>query len=426
MSEPKEVQKRTKFRGSLIERAPPEWEKDPHCVDWLARVSPKTAKSIRYSFVMFLGFVEKSPTQIYKERIEDLRADDPMQRGRWESEIVKFKNILVENDYTENSVKSMIGRVQSFFKHNLISLSFPRGWLKVRESDFAKTQHKKRLRLTNIQLRKMYSYAETIEARLTFLLMVQNGLGPSTISKLRIEMIPVKEDTPELDEETGSPTFVFFETDRSKTGVDVDTFLSGEVIHDLKIHLDKRGWPKTGYLFEARTGKAIRADYISQWIKDLSVALGEEFDPYNLRHYFHQSLENARVPDYHKRALMGHVKRGAEGAYLGGIEGLLESYRTAFPRLSVNGVAQTRGDMKELKLRLGNSEESIKKLEERQLKLMRALFSAESPKAAVGMILDDELGLPAGTSAQRLMRMTKDQLDKFLESAITQKKERKT
>lgn len=334
----------------------PNWEQDPRCEKWLSRVGKSTAKSIRYSFPVFLGFVEKTPSQIYRERIEDMKAEDPNQQARFEDLLIDFKNALAENHYTENSVKAMVGRVQSFFAHNRIDLKFRKGWLRIDETDFAKTQHVKRLRLSNAQLRRMYSFAETIESRVSFLLMLQNGFGPSELSKFQIDMLPVTEDTEEQDAETGALNFIYFETDRAKTGIDVSTFLSGEAAHDLKIHLEKRGWPRTGYLFETRTGGPVRADHISQWVKDLGAALGEDlaehFDPYDLRHYFHESLENARVPNYHLRALMGHQKRGAEGSYLGGIEGLLESYRSVFPRLSVNGVTQSRSDIKELRANL--------------------------------------------------------------------------
>lgn len=98
---------------------------------------------------------------------------------------------------------------------------------------------------------------------------------------------------------------------------------------------------------------------------------------------------------------MGHQKRGAEGSYLGGIEGLLESYRSVFPRLLVNGVQQSRSDGKILRADLDKVNKTLSSLV--------VLLIETSPEFVVGF--EKLRGLKPGT-IESLVRsgMTGEQL----------------
>jgi hypothetical protein len=351
----------------------PEWDKEPCVLEWFNKLpSEKTKKNARVDFKFFIGFAKQSPTEILEQRLKDVGSANPKERGRYEDMVIDYKSALAKQGYSKNTIVTLINRVQSFFGAHRVNLRFGGSDLKIDLSAEAKSQRRTKTALNHDQIGAMYKHAEDIEARVAFLLGAQNGLLPADISSLRIEQLPLTEDESAFD---------YVEVYREKTDVPIKTFISPELKHDIKILLKLRGSPKEGYLFATRSGAMVREDHLSEKVKELGrVVEIPEFAMKDLRDYFHQSLENESVPEYHKRALMGHQKAGSEPSYLGGREGLLDSYLKVFhKRLSVNGWVQSHKDLSK---------------HEDRLKVLFAALAAENPKQDLINLLEREWGYP--------------------------------
>jgi integrase len=349
----------------------PEWEGEPCAVEWLNRLpSERTKANVKREFRYFLGFAKQCPTAMLEQRLKDMGSANPKDRGRYEDLIIDYKNVLAKQGYSKNMIVTLINRAQSFFGAHRVHLKFGRNDLKIDLSAEAKSQRRTKVALNHDQIGAMYKHAEDIETKVAFLLGAQNGLLPADISSLRIEQLPLTEDESAFD---------YVEIYREKTDVPIKTFISPELKHDVKILLNLRGSPKEGYLFATRGGAMVREDHLSAKVKALGKVVElPDFTTKDLRDYFHQSLENESVPEYHKRELMGHQKMGAEPSYLGGREGLLESYLKVFhKRLSVNGWVQSRKDLSK---------------HEDRLKVLFAALAAENPKKDLINLLEREWG----------------------------------
>jgi len=352
-----------------------EWEKEPCALEWFNKLpSERTKRNAKQEFKFFIGFAKQCPTAMLEQRLKDLGSANPKERGRYEDLVIDYKNALAKQGYSKNMIVTLINRVQSFFGSHRVNLNFGRNDLKIDLSDEAKAQRRTKVSLNHDQVGAMYKFAEDIEAKVAFLLGVQNGLLPADISSLRIEQLPLTDDESAFD---------YVEIYREKTDVPIKTFISPELKHDIRILLKLGGSPKAGYLFETRSGAMVREDHLSAMVKALGNLVElPNFTMKDLRDYFHQSLENESVPEYHKRELMGHQKVGSEPSYLGGREGLLDSYLKVFhKRLSVNGWVQSRKDLAK---------------HEDRLKVLFAALAAENPKKELINLLEREWGYPEG------------------------------
>jgi integrase len=336
----------------------PNWVDEPPIKDWLSGLpSDRTRKNALRDFIYFLGFVKMCPTKIYELRVQDSSSSDPKTRTRFEHLVIEFKNAFTEHDYKEESILSVTNRVLSFFKHNYIPLSFPKGALKVEVTDTVKAGWRAKIPPTNLDVRAMYQVA-TPEERAMLLFGYQLGLLPADISRLTVEQIPV-------DENTSPDDFIYFEIPREKTNVPIRTALNPELIHDYKTLLRLKGYPKSGYVFEAReysskkrmvnerTGR-IREDNISQTIKDLAFKglekeKAERFKFKDLRDAFNQALLEVQISQEFKDSFMGHKRDGARSSYPMSDNAAVETYRRVFPLLSINHIRQRRADTDELK-----------------------------------------------------------------------------
>ena len=348
--EAKEKLERREFRESLlrwVKESCPDWKDEQVVKDWLQDLpSERTRENAKRDFVYFLGFVKMSPTEIYNKRLEDLDNKDPKSRNCFERETILFKNALSEHHYKKSSIISLLDRVQSFFAHNDMALSFRKGALKVEVSDIVKMERKPKQPPTNTDIRLMYADAD-IKDRLLLLFGYQIGLLPADISRLRIEQIPINEDTSTDD-------FIYYELPREKTDIPIRTALNPELIHDYKTLLRLRGYPKKGWVFETREETRLQENHISEAVKkmafrSLESERAKRFKFKDLRDAFNEALLESKIPQEFKDVMMGHRRKGAREAYSMSNKSVVETYAQVFRLLSINHWKQSKSDMDEVK-----------------------------------------------------------------------------
>ena len=318
--------------------------------------------------------LKMSPTEIIEKRKRDLKSDDPEEFSFFERMVIRFKNALSEHHYDKDTILSILGRVQSFFAHNWMKLNFPRGALKVEESEVIKHHRRQKWIPTNIDIRLMYDVAD-LEDRALLLVLYQLGLSPIDASKLRIEQLPINEETSETD-------FIYFELLREKTGVLTRTALNPELIHDLKALLRSRGWPKEGWVFESSKGNRLEVQYINERMKNLvRKALGEEkakvFKAKNLRDAFNEALLEANLNGELKDCLFGHVRKGAKEHYSVSRKAIVEAYKKVFPLISINEFKQAMKDKEMLEKAIEDLSEKLTALETQNRVLREKLNNME-------------------------------------------------
>jgi site-specific recombinase XerD len=311
----------------------PDWDKEQPIIDWLKGIgSEKTKANIKNSFPLFLGFIKESPQQIYDKRVEHMMSKDPKIRSYYERKIIEFKNVLEENNYDKNTIRPTIGRIQSFFKHNYIGLSFPRGTLKVTVSNYVKSKRRTKTPPYNEDIRKMYQIAD-LDDKLLIMFMYQYGNAPIDVSMLRIETIHIKEDTKE-DE------FIYWEYNREKTDVPVRTALNPEIIIDYKSLMKRKGYPDKGWVFTTNRGNRLREDHINDRIKAIALKADienvNEFKVKDLRDSFNEACLESKINPELKDCLFGHKRSGAKEHYSVSQKAIIEAYKTVFQIVSVN------------------------------------------------------------------------------------------
>lgn len=370
---PKEMAKRQGFLKTIEEWVAancPDWTEEPVIVDWFASAKSKeTLRNWRSQFCKFIGYVQMTPTQMFDKRRTDRDSKDPKVEFFFEDRIVEYAHALTENHYTEWTRKSYISRVQAFFSHHRMKLSFKQGELKFKETAAAKTMRrskrfaKRAAASINMDMRLMYNVANP-EDRVILMLAYQYGFLPADISKVKIDDLP-------LDDEGD---FIYWETQRSKTGEDVWTALNPEIVNDLKALRNIRTYEvegmlgrKTidedpGWLFITNRGGRLREERITQRLKALAAqSLDDErvadFSAKDLRDCFNVSLLEAELSPEVKDKLYGHKLEGSRGHYMISPKAIIEGYEKVFRIVSLDGWKQTRRDDREsmefLKMALG-------------------------------------------------------------------------
>lgn len=406
MENAKALKERGEFKGKLmgwVEVNCPDWMEEEVVKTWFSEINKnQTLENIKRGFPLFLGFVEMSPTQIYEKRREDRKLDDPLTQKFFETKVLQFKNALAKKHYSRNSILSFINRTQSFFSHTNQALNFKRGVMRINESDFVKQNRRVKRPLTNIDARLMYNVAD-VEERPMLLFLYQVGLAPIDVSMLRIEQIPIREDT--LDDQ-----MIYFEVVREKTETITRTVLNPEIIHDFKVMMKSRGWSDEGWAFVSRRGNRLREDYISKKMKELAKKSldpdkADAFQCKDFRDSYNQALLKAGIPQELKDALFGHKRKGARESYP--IDGIIEAYSKTFTLISINTYKQSLANKKQYETTISDMSGRITSLETHNKILREKVAELDIMKNTI-IGLQNQMRLHFADSERALMDRKKE------------------
>jgi integrase len=337
--------------------------KDEFVQKWLVGLAEKTKRNYLFGFKDWLDFIDMTPTEQIKQRIQDTISQDLTQRTYFESKWRQYKEFLeAKGDLSDSSIKTMLKIVASFFSRNSLPLNLKRGdW----ETTKIQRVKKKEWIPSNAEIRRLYAHAN-LRDRALLLTLYHSGLSEIDVVNLRIEDLKGLYENPETEH-------YFIEKPREKTGHMQATCLSFECVHDLKAMLQERDNPQEGYLFVSTTkkrGTKLKVRAIHEAMRNLVMkAFGEEkskeFKTKSLRSAYNSALLRANIqPQELKDVMMGHKRRGARASYSYDELTIKEAYSNAFQYLTINGI-QSRKDIEELrKAQLTQAKQIIQVIEE--------------------------------------------------------------
>ena len=324
-----------------------DYEKDQFVIRWLNGLSPKTKFNYAKEFVDWLNFIDMTPTEQIKKRMQNLTSLDLMERTFFENKWRAYKQLLESKETLRDAtIHGRLRTVASFFSRNDLTLNLHKG-------DWDSTQKQEvimKFKLDLDNVKRMYGHANLNEKCL-LLILAQSGFSEVDISELKIEDIKDLYEMPQAEH-------YVIEKPREKTNSIQATCLSYEFLHDLRDLLAERGNPKEGFIFTSQTKEKGIANIGIRRINESMKALAEktfgtekakEFHTKALRSFYNSALLRAKIqPQEVKDLMMGHLRIGARANYSYDSETIKEAYLSAFEYLSINGI-QSREDLANLK-----------------------------------------------------------------------------
>lgn len=297
---------------------------------WMETLKTKRNKAkCLEEFPKFLTYIKMTPDEIIEQRREDLKSDDNKIRRRWEHKVKTWYHSEYEKYQKDGKSTwtpfTTLTVVRSFFAHNDYALQFHRGELKQARSVI------KEYVPTNEDLRAMYDTAETHRDKALLLVLSQSGLSQIDVSQLNIEDI-----LPQLKED-----LVYIEKIREKTGVKIQTCLGSECCEEIRLMLKVRNYPTEGALFVTHKGKRMNSRFINDAIKRIAETSeigqnGQRFFTKNLRDYFRDCLERAKLGRNVIDRMMGWKASGARDDYAISKYTIVDAYKSAYLYISLN------------------------------------------------------------------------------------------
>lgn len=340
------------------------WKESESVKKWLGKLKPRSRKNYASYFSRFLEFVKKSPDEIINSRYEDLGETDPREKFRWEDKVLEFQSKLTEEGLKGQARYNYVKAVMAFFgSHRGARLQFEKGNIL-----YAGEVTRVEWIPSNAQMRQIYSQCSARD-KVALLLSYHCGCESSDMETLNIQDLPIYDEEGKININEHR----YAEIRRSKEeryGIVIQTCLSSELLHDIDIYLRSRSYPpKNAPLLESRGGERLSADDLSKSIKKtVKLALGEklaeEWDMIKPRKAYQKALdETTTIPKNHNIRMMGH-SLGVTGHYSKPTPLEIKTdYDMMFPKISVNGYVQARGDLKELGLTVQEVKEKLGKQE---------------------------------------------------------------
>lgn len=355
------------------------WLKDPKVVEWFALLNnARTVKNYRNEFPKFLEFVQKTteyktPSQIIQSRIEHLRSLDMNVKRYWETVVIKFKNSLENEGMRMNTAHSYLRTTLSFFSKNHVRLEFSRNELKVEPSEKDKVYRE--WIPSNEEVRLLYRMANNARDRAILLTLYQSGFSEVDAAAMKIEDFPFYDQDGNWQIKLNED--LYHQRRREKTNIWAQTCISRETLEEIRIMLQSRSFPKTGYLFVSFRGEQLGVRGINDALKEIvSRAFNgraKEWQTKHLRDAFMNGLLQAKIPQEVKDTFVGHQRQGARKDYVITELTIKTAYQDAFKFLTVNGFGSQSRKIEEIDTLVGKQAREIQELKE-QLNTFKALL----------------------------------------------------
>jgi site-specific recombinase XerD len=330
------------------------WTSDKYVQNWFELLgNDRTIKNYKNDFPKFLVFIQetteyKTPTEIIDSRLTQLTTNDMMKRRYWEQQVVKYKNSLETQNLRMATIKGHIRTVMSFFSKNGVKLLFSRGELRINPSEKDKVDTE--WIPDNGTVRILYRLCENARDRAVLLTLYQSGFSEVDAASMRIEDFPFYDDSgnwaiPTTDD-------LYHKRRREKTNQWQQTCLSRETLEEIRIMLQSRGFPKSGFLFVSFRGEQLGVRGINDMLKTV-VQKGfngksKDWKTKHLRDAFMNGVLQAKTTQEVKDAMVGHMRQGARNDYAITELTIKTAYAEAFKFLTINGYGSQSRKLEEL------------------------------------------------------------------------------
>ncbi len=332
------------------------WLTDPKVQEWLKAVgNERTVFNYTHDFGRFVKYVQehtefKTPTEMFDTRRVDLTSNDVPTKQRWEDIIRGYLDSLNKDpkDYRVNTKKSYIRTVESFFSKLHLPLQFSKNDLKYEPSQKEKVVNK--WVPSNEEVRAFYRMMNTSRDRAILLTLYQSGFSEVDVCAMKIEDFRFYDQNGNWQLKLNEDLYIC--KLREKTNIPQKTCISREALEDIRIMLQSRGFPKTGFLFITQKGNQLENrdlhDMFKQVVEKAYVGRSDQWKTKHLRDAFMNGLQQSNVSQEVKDSMVGHKREGARENYALTEETIRIAYTQAFPKLTINGYGQTSRKIEEL------------------------------------------------------------------------------
>ena len=247
--------------------------------DFLQSLSKNTRKSYKTGLRKFEQYFGKSVDEILKLREQDLSSDDIHQRRRFEKEIEKFHQSLLDKGYSINTARTMtLGIIQIFRFYDMPIKK--RYGSKISRTVISTRDHM----LTIFDIRKMYKVGDL---RARTLLCMGKDLGwriSDFLSILKTDVKPLLKKKPPVP----------FKKLTQKEKVPAYSFLSNETLQHLKTYLPTLD-PNNKWLWEGkRRNNHLDAESVNDLLKKL--AKDAQIEPTGSLHFHARARLKDNLP----------------------------------------------------------------------------------------------------------------------------------
>jgi site-specific recombinase XerD len=371
-----------------------ELENDQYVTRWINTITREgTRRVYRNALQLFTKFTGMAPSALVDEALEDLKKDVKERRDVVKQRLTGFYNWLLSEAPRRNTKGEEIGKglsskvahtytnaVRSFYSTFDIAVK-----LKGRSKLPRPKVENKRLKLTNLDVKKLLDHCSSARDRCAILLMFQGGLDVSTLCSLKYSDV-----APGLEKNEYPLTLHLY---RKKSGTEFVTFIGRDGIQSIRAYLNilkARGIElrsEDPLFVQMKKGKRIepmRPALIQKMMRELAVKVGlvngknnskqNPISPHALRKSFSSILVSHGVASSVVDHLLGHSTSELNEAYQTvQLEDLKKIYREVEPYLSVS---------------MGEDLTKLKEIEEREKEVQRIINGLVSEN----MILKQELG----------------------------------
>jgi site-specific recombinase XerD len=386
-----------------------EWLDDPTVQHWFKQIGKsgkeRTLKNYRWEFPKFLEFVQVSPSEIVKQRLEQLATTDPTKKRFWENKWVEYKHHLEAQDYRKGTIQSYLRTIESFFTHNNVNLNLTKIDRKIEPS--TKEKVIKEWVPSNEDIRVLYRMAQNARDRAILLTLYGSGFSERDVAELKIEYFDFYDEKGNWNVPADADLYIG--KLREKSNVLQQTCLSHEALDEIKIMLQSRGFPTEGYLFVSFRDEKLGVRFINDAMKNIvEKAFNRKVKKWktkNLRDSYKNALVRAKLSQEVVDAMFGHKRRGAKANYQLTEETIKAMYAEAFKFLTINGYGKTDRKLEELEKKMAEDKKALEdKMNEDKDALMEIIKDQQQKIAD----MEDKFHLELAQKVEIIFRTIKE------------------
>ena len=99
-----------------------------HCPNWIEsksikkvlkkNISNRTFQMYKYVLKNYFEYIKLCPDEVIEERKKDLKSDFDIHKSRFNSTLLSYKNMLIENGYKNSTVIKYMSIISLFFERS--------------------------------------------------------------------------------------------------------------------------------------------------------------------------------------------------------------------------------------------------------------------------------------------------------------------
>jgi len=366
-------------------------EEDKRVQTWLDLMEASDATRRIYTGYLgqFCECIEKNPSELIDEAIEETRAGKLLSERNTNGYIAKFKRSLKDKGLAPNSQGVAFACIKSFYKSFDIQLS-----VNVGRSRRSLPLRENQNFLEKEDVTKLITNAKSLRDKAIILVMVTSGMARRELIDLRIKDIKFEADG-----------IGIVDIRRQKSQTDYTTFVSPEAVTAINNYLEERNRSEklkvsggnSPLFVDYTAGKQLKPLAFHSIFQTLAKQLGYTNGDYQiksrshaLRKFFASTLENAGMPKNKIDFMLGHTPSGNDQAYFRtDVNKLKELYIKFLPYITFEKTIEIRSlDTKDAK-RLEGLEKENTDLRQQITDIQKELDSRKPIDDQIGRLLND-------------------------------------